>query len=66
MSNVQKNDNPSTPSTRETAGIVDIHSHIIYEPRIAGADGQAAGLVERAAFVTHGCEWNRCISPVAA
>ena len=66
MSNVQKNDNPPTRSTRKMAGIVDIHFHIIYEPQITGSDGQATGLVERAAFVTHGCEWNRCISPVAA
>jgi len=29
MSNVQKNDNLSTPSTRKMTGIIDVHSHII-------------------------------------
>jgi len=29
MSNVQKNDNVSTPSTRKMTGIIDVHSHII-------------------------------------
>jgi len=65
MSNVQKNDTLSTPSTRKMTGIIDVHSHII-TTSIAGADGQAAGLVDRAVFVTHGCEWNRRISLIAA
>ena len=29
MSNVQKNDNLSTPSARKMTGIIDVHSHII-------------------------------------
>ncbi len=29
MSNVQKNDNLSTPSSRKMTGIIDVHSHII-------------------------------------
>ena len=37
-----------------------------YKSRIAGADAQAAALVDRAVYVTHGYEWNRRISPIAA
>ncbi len=29
MSNVQKNENPSTASARKMTGIIDVHSHII-------------------------------------
>src|SRR6266478_5249135 len=29
MSNVQNNDNPSTPSARKMTDIIDVHSHII-------------------------------------
>jgi hypothetical protein len=46
--------------------IIDVHSHIITNLGSQVADAQAAALVDRAVYVTHGCEWNRRISPIAA
>jgi hypothetical protein len=45
--------------------IIDVHPHH-HESRIAGADGQAAALVDRTVFITDGCEWNRRISLIVA
>ncbi len=56
MSNVLENDNLSTSSARKMTGIIDVHSHII-----TNLGSQAPGV-----FVSHGCEWNRGISLIAA
>jgi hypothetical protein len=47
--------------------IIDVHSHIITTlGSQVPTHKAAAALVDRAVYVTHGCEWNRRISPIAA
>jgi len=46
--------------------IIDVHSHIITNLGSQAPTDKLPPWSIRAVYVTHGCEWNRRISPIAA